>query len=134
LDAIARAEALADELEPAELEANPSGDGPAEAEARSTAPTTPAERLSKNQKKNLKDRILRRRRRELNSSGPKECSQKYRESARKNPLGVDSDGADLPRSKPAWIGVRELEEDRHVYTLAELQETYGLRLVEWDGK
>ena len=48
---------------------------------------------------------------------------------------VDSNTAtDLPHSKPAWIGVRELEGDWNVYSLTELQEVYGMQLVEWDGK
>ena len=95
----------------------------------------PAECLTKNQKKNLKDRLLRRGCQELNGSGPKECSKKYRESARQQPLHINTNAAtDLPHSKPAWIGVRELEEDRNIYGLGELQEKYGLRLVEWDGK
>ena len=136
-DAIARAEALADELERLELEQSglendPSGHSPAE-EKLATPP--PAERLTKNQKKNVKDRLLRRSRRELNGSGPKGCSKKYREPARQHPLHVNASAAtDLPHSKPAWIGVRELEEDWSVYGLDELQEKYGLRLVEWDGK
>ena len=132
LDAIARAETFADELDHVELEANPSIHCPPEAPP---ATPPPAERLTKNQKKNVKDRLLRKSRRELNGSGPKECSQKYRESARQHPVFVDSNTAtDLPHSKPAWIGVCELEGDWYVYSLTELQEVYGMQLVEWDGR
>ena len=114
------------------MENGPSGHSLAEAPP--PAPP-PGERLTKNQKKNLRDRLLRKSRRELNGGGPKECSKKYRESARQHPVHVNASAAtDLPHSKPAWIGVRELEEDWNVYGLDELQEKYGLRLIEWDGK
>jgi hypothetical protein len=67
--------------------------------------------------------------------GPKACSVKYRALAKTHPLSVKTDAAnDLPHSKPAWIGLREIEEDRTVYGLAELQENFGLRLFEWDGE
>ena len=115
-----------------ELEANPSIHCLPEAPP---ATPPPAEHLTKNQTKNIKDRLLRKSRRELNGSSPKECSQKYRESTRQHPVFIDSNTAtDLPHSKPAWIGVRELEGDWNVYSLTELQEVYGMQLVEWDGK
>jgi hypothetical protein len=95
----------------------------------------PPKKLTKNQKKNLKDRQARNATREVRGSGPKACSEKYRASAKNHPLRSDADLAnDLPHSKPAWIGLREVEEDRNVYGLAELQEKFGLRLFEWDGK
>jgi hypothetical protein len=132
LDAIARAEALGGEVEPVELEADPPCGGAAEPKLATPPPT---ERLTKGQKKNIKDRLLRRSRRELNGSGPKECAKKYRESAKKDPLHTSATAAtDLPHSKPAWIGARELENVKRVYSLDELQGKYGLRLVEWDGR
>jgi hypothetical protein len=95
----------------------------------------PPTKLTKNQKKNLKDRQARNAAREAGGSGPKACSEKYRASAKNNALRSDADLAnDLPHSKPAWIGVREMEEDRKVYGLAELLEKFKLRLIEWDGK
>jgi hypothetical protein len=61
--------------------------------------------------------------------------KKHRGLAKAHPLGVDADVAsDLPHSKPAWVGLRELEDDRKVYGLEELQGGYGLRLFEWDGR
>jgi hypothetical protein len=99
------------------------------------APSLPPAKLTKNQKKNLKDRQARNSARELRGSGPKACSEKYRASAKKNTLTSDTDLAnDLPHSNPGWIGVREMEDDRYVYRLAELQEKFGLVLIEWDGK
>jgi hypothetical protein len=102
-------------------------------ESHAQPPTS--KRLTKNQKKNLKDRQVRRATRELGGDGPKACSKKYRASAKNRPLKSDIDVAnDLPHSKPAWIGLREMEQDRAVYGLAELQERFGLRYFEWDGK
>jgi hypothetical protein len=144
LDAIARAEAYSEAYSDAEdlpeLEVDPTGANTSPAVVPSTTlpPYTqspPPKRLTKNQKKNLKDRQARKVTRELNGSGPKECSQKYRELAKKHPLGVESNAAyDLPHSKPSWIGLREIEEDRVVYGLAELQQKFKLQLFEWDGK
>lgn len=140
-DAIARAEAHYDLEDDAELETNPTGVCPAATPAEDLttengqAGSLPPRGLTKNQKKNLKDRLARRDRRGLNAGSPKECSKKHRQSAKKHAMRVDTNTAtDLPHSKPAWIGVRELEEDWTVYTLKELQETFGLQLIDWDGK
>jgi hypothetical protein len=95
---------------------------------------SPAARLSKTQKRNLKARAVRRKERGLSGDGLKSCAQKYRGSAKENGINVGADAKGLPHSKPGWIGVRELENDSNVYGLGELQEKFGLRLIPWDGK
>ena len=144
VEAVARAEAHAaagDEDDQLELE-TPSDASPlveasthtAPAEQMPPPPPLPT-RLTKNQKKNLKDRRVRNAARELRRGGPKACSEKYWTSAKNRPLNTQADAAhDLPHSKPAWIGLRERKESRHIYGLVELREKFGLRLFEWDGK
>lgn len=143
LDAIALADALADFAEdPPELETPIPFKSPEQAKHLAAPPPceiqTPSfdpPKPSKNQKKNAKDRGARRALRELRGSGPKECALKYRTVARRNPLESDASlASDLPHSKPAWVGLRESLGDRNVYGLKELQEQYGLRLFEWDGR
>lgn len=143
VEAIARAEAHADDDDDLpELETGPSGENPATPAQvpESPPPGCPApppspKKLTKNQKKNLRGRQVRSAARELRGSGPKACSLKYRASAKTRPLKSDVDLArDLPHSKPAWVGLRKIEDDQNVYGLAELQDTYGLRLFEWDGR
>jgi hypothetical protein len=108
---------------------------PAPPPSEGNARPPPKKSLTKNQKKNLKDRQARRAQRELSGGDLKECSKKHRGLAKRHPLGVDADVAsDLPHSKPAWVGLRELEDDWNIYGLEELQGRYGLRLFEWDGK
>jgi hypothetical protein len=95
---------------------------------------SPAPRLTKTQKKNLKARELQRKERGLGVGGLKGCALKHRESAKGNGISVGTDTKDLPHSKPGWIGLREVEDDWHVYGLEELQGKFGLRLIPWDGK
>jgi hypothetical protein len=71
----------------------------------------------------------------LRGNGPKECSEKYTALAMNRPLRSNVDTkTDLPHSKPAWVGLHEMEDDQKVYGLVDLQEKFGLHLVEWDGK
>jgi hypothetical protein len=95
---------------------------------------SPAPRLTKTQKKNLKARELRRKERGLGFGGLKGCALKHRESAKGNGINMGTDAKDLPHLKPGWISLREVEDDWHVYGLEELQEKFGLRLIPWDGK
>jgi hypothetical protein len=140
LDAIGRAEAYTDLDDRPELATDPPAHPtvePLPVQPPGVGPPCPPSprRLTKNQRKNLRDRLAHRAQRELEGGGLKACSQKHRGLAKGHPLGVDANVArDLPRSRPAWVGLRELEDDRHLYGLEELQGTYGLRLVEWDGR
>jgi hypothetical protein len=71
----------------------------------------------------------------LRGSGPKGCLEKYTALAKKHLLRSNvNTSTDLPHSKPAWVGLREMEEGWKVYGLVELQERFGLCLFEWDGK
>jgi hypothetical protein len=143
-EAVARAESQPDEdtdteLDPPSLR-SPGGDPAASqilerpSDPSCSSERSPAARLTKTQKRNLKARELRRKERGLGADGLKSCAQKYRESAKGSGINVGTDSNDLPRSKPGWIGLREVEDDRRVYGLVELQETFGLKLFPWDGK
>jgi hypothetical protein len=133
-EAITRAEAQPDdtdaELEPTDPRnhhkepANPSG----------CPEAAPMARLTKNQKKNLKDRAVRRKERGPRGGSLKSCATGYRESAKRSGINVSTDAQDFPHSRPGWIGIRGVETDRNVYGLEELQEKFGLRLISWDGK
>jgi hypothetical protein len=139
LEAVALAEALANNIEDLlELE-NSESPGIAAQSAPPTphenqAPATPR-RPTKNHKKTTKDRGAQRATRELRGGGPKECALQYQRAARQGPLKSDASlASDLPRSKSAWVGLHNLKEDQSIYGLRELQEQYGLRLFEWDGR
>jgi hypothetical protein len=89
----------------------------------------------KNQRKNLRDHVAHRALRELDRGGPKACSWRHQGLAKEHPLDVDANvESDLPHSKPAWVGLHELEDDHSLYTLTELQGTFGLWLFDWDGR
>jgi hypothetical protein len=139
-EAVARAESQPDdtdtELEPADPLSPRAASRTLErpSDPSSCFGQSPAARLTKTQKRNLKARALRRKERGLGSDGLKSCAQKYRESAKGNGINVGTDAKDLPHSKPGWISLREVEDDRHVYGLEELQEKFGLRLIPWDGR
>jgi hypothetical protein len=92
--------------------------------------------LTKNQKKNARDREIRRKKRMLSGlggGGLKSCARKYRKLAKKHSLAVDADAQDLPHSRPGWVGLQEVKADQNIYGLKELLEKFGLRLVPWDG-
>jgi hypothetical protein len=132
-DALARAEAQADTSD-TELETRTSASQEEQRRSPQPDPTNLGARLTKNQKKNLKDRCARNKVRELRAGEPKQCSLRYKGSAKGQPVSVNADAAaDLPRSKPAWIGLRDIEGEWKVYSLKELQEVFGLELFDWDG-
>jgi hypothetical protein len=141
LGAIGRAEAHADLEDRPVLAPNPCAHAAVEPAPTQLPPSAGPPglvlpgRLTKNQRKNLRDRAARRALRELDGGGPKACSRRHRGLAKERPLDVDANvESDLPHSKPAWVGLRELEDDRSLYTLTELRGTFGLRLFDWDGR
>jgi hypothetical protein len=140
-DAIGRAEAHSNLDDCPELEAYPSHASPVGMPTPAQPPKVgppcpnPSKALTKNQKKNLKDCKACRAQRALSVGGIKGCSKKHWGLAARHPLGIDTDiTSNLPHSKPAWVGLHELESEQKVYGLQELQEGHGLQLIEWDGR
>ncbi|KAJ7511928.1 hypothetical protein B0H11DRAFT_2214798 [Mycena galericulata] len=77
------------------------------------------------------------------SSSSKSVAQKHRDSALRHAVHLDFDAADLPHSKPAWIGLRSAEDEHadgmggRAYTREEIEAltgARGLRYLNWLGR
>jgi hypothetical protein len=77
------------------------------------------------------------------ATAPKSVSVKHLQSCLQNAVSVDVDTAQLPHSKPAWIGLRSAEDESangmggRAYTRDEIQALTGrgdLRYINWLGR